>query len=88
MKEVARLLSTKFIHTSMYHPMSNGLCEKWNGTLKRMLRRMSSERPKDWDIYLEPLMFAYREAPQESTPFSPFELVYGRTVIGPMSVLR
>ncbi len=72
MKEVARLLSTKFIHTSLYHPMSNGLCEKWNGTLKRMLRRMSSERPKDWDRYLEPLMFAYREAPQESTQFSPF----------------
>ena len=88
MKEVARLLSTKFIHTSLYHPMSNGLCEKWNGTLKRMLRRMSSERPKDWDRYLEPLMFAYREAPQESTQFSPFVLLYGRTVRGPMSVLR
>ena len=88
MKEVARLLSTKFIHTSLYHPMSNGLCEKWNGTLKRMLRRMSSECPKDWDRYLEPLMFAYREAPQESTQFSPFELLYGRTVRGPMSVLR
>ena len=88
MKEVAKLLSAKCIHTSLYHPMSNGLCEKWNGTLKRMLRRMSSERPKDWDRYLEPLMFAYREAPQESTPFSPFELLYGRTVRGPMSVLR
>ena len=68
--------------------MSNGLCEKWNGTLKRILRRMSSERPKDWDSYLEPLMFAYREAPQESTQFSPFVLLYGRTVRGPMSVLR
>ena len=52
MKEVARLLSTKFIQTSLYHPMSNGLCEKWNGTLKRVLRRMSSEHPKDWDRYL------------------------------------
>ena len=33
-------------------------------------------------------MFAYREAPQESTRFSPFELLYGRNVRGPMSILR
>ena len=88
MEEVARLLSTKFIHTSLYHPMSNGLYERWNGTLKTMLKRMSLELPRDWDRYLEPLMFAYREAPQESTGFSPFELLYGRTVQGPMYVLR
>ena len=47
MEEVARLLSTKFVHTSLYHPMSNGLCERWNGTLKTMLKRMSSEQPRD-----------------------------------------
>ena len=88
MEEVARLLSTKFFHTSLYQPMSNGLCERWNGTLKTLLRRMSSEQPRDWDRYIEPLMFAYREAPQESTGFSPFELLYGRTVKGPMYVLR
>ena len=76
------------IHSSPYHPQANGLCEKFNGTLKKMLRRMSSERPSDWDRYLEPLLFAYREAPQESTHFSPFELLYGRSVRGPMAILK
>ena len=32
--------------------------------------------------------FAYRETPQESTGFSPFELLYGRWVRGPLDVLR
>ena len=88
MQEVTRLLSIKLVHSTIYHPMSNGLVEKFNGTIKRMLRRMSVERPRDWDRYIEPLLFAYREAPQASTGFSPFELLYGRTVRGPMEILR
>ena len=59
-----------------------------NGTLKSMLKRMCQERPKDWDRYLPAVLFAYREVPQVCTGFSPFELLYGRTVRGPMQVLK
>ena len=55
---------------------------------KKMLIRMCSEQPKEWDRFIEPLLFAYREVPQESSGFSPFELLYGRTLRGPMSILR
>ena len=41
----------------------------------------------DWDCYICPLLFAYRDMPQSSTGFSPFELLYGRTVRGPMTIL-
>ena len=33
-------------------------------------------------------MFAYREAQQEATGCSPFELLYGRTVRGPVQILK
>ena len=88
MKEVSRLLSIHMLNTTPYHPMCNGLVEKFNGTLKRMLRKVCSEKPKDWDRYIPALLFAYREAPQESLGFSPFELLYGRTVRGPMAILK
>ena len=88
MKEVTRLISVKQLFSSPCHPMANGLCEKCNGTLKKMLIRMSNEQPKEWDRFIETLLFAYREVPQESTGFSPFELLYGRTLRGPMSILR
>ncbi|XP_040068703.1 uncharacterized protein LOC120841790 [Ixodes scapularis] len=88
MKEISRLLSIRQLHTSPYHPMANGLVEKFNGTLKLMLKRMCSERPKDWDRYLPALLFAYREVPQASLGFSPFELLYGRHVRGPLAILR
>ena len=89
MKEVERLVSIKPLVTTPYHAQCNGLCEKFNGTLKQMLKKMVGEQPKDWDRYIEPLLFAYRETPVESLAgFSPFEVLYGRPVRGPMSVLK
>lgn len=49
MKEVNRLLSIDQKLTTPYHPMANGLVERFNGTLKTMIRRMCQERPKDWE---------------------------------------
>ncbi|XP_075539731.1 uncharacterized protein LOC142574564 [Dermacentor variabilis] len=88
MKEFSRLLSIKQLPTTPYHPMANGLVERFNGTLKRALGRMCQERPKCWVRYLGPLLFAYREVPQSSIGYSPFELLYGRYVRGPMAVLK
>ena len=88
MKEVSRPLSFKQLMTTPYHPISNGLVERFNQTIKKMLMRMFAERPKDWDKYIDPLLFAYREAPQESLGLSPFELLYGWPVRGPMLILK
>ena len=88
MKEVSRLLSIRQLTSTPHHPICNGLIERFNGTLKQMLKRMCSEKPRDWDRYVGPLLFAIREAPQESLGFSPFELLYGRSVRGPMNILR
>ena len=88
MREVTRLLSIKQLTTTPYHPMCNGLTEKFNGTMKSMPKRLCSEQPRQWHRYINPLLFAYREVPQESTGFSPFELLYGRAVRGPMAILK
>ncbi|CAM4626935.1 unnamed protein product, partial [Lepidochelys olivacea] len=73
---------------SAYHSQSNGLVERFNGTLKMMLKTFMNQHPQDWDKYLPHLLFAYREVPQESTGFSPFELLYGRRVRGPLDLMR
>ena len=88
MQEVSRMLSVKRLVSTPYHPICNGLCEKFNGTLKRMLKRLCENKPKVWDRYVNAALFAYREAPQESTGFAPFELLYGRTVRGPVQILK
>ena len=88
MKEICRLISMKQVFTTPYNPRCNGLVERMNAVLKSMLRKMCQERPQDWDRYLPAVLFAYREVPQASTGFAPFELLYGRTVRGPMHLLK
>ena len=80
--------SIKALRTSPYHPQCDGLVEQFNKTLKEMLRKTAKEEGKDWDKLLPYILFAYREVPQESTGFSPFELLYGREVRGPLDVLK
>ncbi|XP_047475992.1 uncharacterized protein LOC125029857 [Penaeus chinensis] len=88
MREFNRLLSIRSLTTTPYHAMSNGLVERFNGVLKKMLKRMCQEQPKMWPRFIDPLLFSYREVPQTSTKFSPFELVYGHSVRGPLALLR
>ena len=88
MNELSRLLSIKQLTTTAYHPMCNGLVERFNGTLKKILQRMCTERPTDWDRYLSAALFAYREVKHESLGYSPFELLYGRKVRGPLQILK
>lgn len=70
--EVYRLLRIKPIRTTPYHPQTDGLVERVNGTVKAMLRKTAQEEGKDWDKLIPYLLFAYREVPQASTGFSPF----------------
>ena len=88
MQEVSRLLSIKGLTSTPYHPICNGLVERWNGTLKSMLKRLCQDHPKQWHRLINPVLFAYREVPQESTGFSPFQLLYGRSVRGPGTILK
>lgn len=53
-----------------------------------MLKRMCSERPKYLNKCINPILFAYREVPQESLSFAPIDLLYGRTACGPMVILK
>uniref|UniRef100_A0A8C5MCT0 Gypsy retrotransposon integrase-like protein 1 n=1 Tax=Leptobrachium leishanense TaxID=445787 RepID=A0A8C5MCT0_9ANUR len=86
-QQLWRLCGVKALHSAPYHPQTNGLCERFNGTLKQLIRAYAQER-KDCEKYLPHLLFAYREVPQESTGFSPFELLYGRRVRGPLDLDR
>ena len=47
MQEVSRMLSVKRLVSTSYHPICNGLCEKFNKTLKRMLKRLGENKLKE-----------------------------------------
>lgn len=86
-KEFLRLLQIKQIHSSPYHAQSNGLVERFHGTLKPMLKKTVQNHPQLWHRYLPALLFACREMVNDSTGFSPFELLFGRKPRGPIDFL-
>ncbi|XP_073668194.1 uncharacterized protein [Paramisgurnus dabryanus] len=88
MGQLNRQLGIKAIRTTPYHPQTDGLVERFNQTLKNMLKKFVNDTGKDWDKWLPFVLFAYREVPQASTGFSPFELLYGWQVQGPLDLLR
>ena len=88
MQEVSRLLSIKGLTSMPYHPICNGLVDGWNRALKSMLKRLCQVQLKQWYSLINPVLFVYREVPQESTGFSPFHLLYGCSVRGPGTILK
>ena len=86
--EIYWLLHVRELQTSPYHPQTDGVVERFNKTLKDMLRKTACEAGKDWDRLIPFILFAYQEAPPASTGFSPFELLYRRDIRGPLDVFK
>ena len=51
-KEVCKHLNTWRLHTTTYHPQTDGLVERSNGTLAEKLSMYISMNQKDWDKHL------------------------------------
>lgn len=87
-QQVMHELKIKQYKSTAYHPESQGALERFHQTLKNMMRTYCLETEKNWDDGVHLLLFAARESVQESLGFSPFELVFGHTVRGPLNLLK
>ena len=77
-KEICFLMNTHKIFTTSYRPQTDGLCEKYNGTLAQCISMYVDANQKNWDEHLNAIQFAYRTAPSDVLGESPFFMMYGR----------
>lgn len=61
-----------------YHPQTNGLTERFNGTLCRSLKKCVNSANEDWDDLIPSVLFAYRTLKHSTTKFSPYYLLHGK----------
>ena len=79
-------MNTRRLHTTAYHPQTDGLVERFNSSLCDGLSMYVSTHQKDWDKHLPLFLFAHRVAPNATTGESPFYLLYGREPRLPLDV--
>ena len=78
MAELCKLTQTNKVFTTSFHPQTDGLCEKLNGTLVQILSFMVSQNQRNWDEFVNMALFAYRAARHATIKQSPFKMLYGR----------
>ena len=78
MTNISQLIGYNHIYTTPYHPQSNGIVERFNGTFIPQLSKLQDKETNNWDEFLSAIVFAYNTGIHKSTRFSPYELVFGR----------
>ena len=76
--ELCKLAQVEKVHTTPYHPMTNGQCERFNSTLCNMLGTLSEKDKLDWKAHLSSMTHAYNCTQYPSTTYSPYFLMFGR----------
>ena len=86
-KEVLKLSQIKKTRTTAYRPKSNGLIERFNATLGKMIKMFVNHNKNNWDKHLDLLLAAYRSTVHPATGYSPNMLMFGREVNIPSVIL-
>ena len=77
MKDLCEILGIKKLNTTAYHHQCDGMVERFNRTLKAMLRKQAVTFGSQWDQYLPGVLLAYRNTPHETTGEKPSFLLFG-----------
>ena len=81
--ELLVMMGISKLNTTSYHPQTNGLVERFNGTIMSMLRSIVDVASQDWAEYVQMVVFAYNTSIQVTLQESPFFILHGRDPVLP-----
>ena len=79
-------LGIKHSKTCDYHPEANGMDERFNGSIIKILRNYINETQTNWCSKLKWALMIYNSTTNESTKISPYTILFGRTPRTPLSL--
>lgn len=78
MNEMCKMLGIRHIHTTPYHPASNGMVERFHRQLKASIR--ASQNVVRWSEALPLILLGIRSSVKDDLGFSPSLLLYGQEI--------
>ncbi|EGD83143.1 hypothetical protein PTSG_12079 [Salpingoeca rosetta] len=75
--DLFRLLRVRKIWTSPYHPQTDGMVERWNRTVCKMLGTLVNTRQTDWDKFVGLVTLAYNTSFHPTVGNTPYFLRFG-----------
>lgn len=85
--EMCRRLGVRKTRTTPLHPQSDGLVERFNRTLATQLAILTDRHQRDWDRHLPLVLWSCRTTVQESTGFSPAQMMLARELRTPTDLI-
>ena len=80
MKDICELLGIKKLNTTAYYLECDGAVERFNRTLKSMLRNQAATHGSQWDQYMHGVLWAYHNTPHREKPSY---LLFGMDCLSP-----
>ncbi|CAF1393603.1 unnamed protein product [Adineta ricciae] len=71
MLNLMQLTGIKHDFSTTYHRESDGQVERFNATFCTQLAKYYDENKNDWDMYLQPTIYAYNTSVHATTGFAP-----------------
>ncbi|XP_055017481.1 LOW QUALITY PROTEIN: uncharacterized protein LOC129411251 [Boleophthalmus pectinirostris] len=85
-KELCSLIGADKVRTTPYHPQGNPV-ERFNRTLISMLGTLEEKDKHHWRDFVKPVVHAYNCTRNDSTGYSPYELMFGRQPTLPVDLI-
>jgi transposase InsO family protein len=86
-RELCQIAGVEKSRTTPYHPMGNGITERFNRTLLTMLGTLEPDKKVAWHKHVSPMVHAYNCTEHDSTGHSPYFLMFGRHPRLPVDVV-
>ena len=86
--DTCKILGIRKLHTTPYHPQSNGSLEKSHASMAAYLRCFVAEDGTNWDQYLTMAMHIHNNSKHVSTGLTPFRMLYGFDLNVPTNLKR
>ena len=85
-RELCSLFGAEKVRTTPYHPQGNPV-ERFNRTLLSMLGTLEDKDKQHWRDFVKPLVHAYNCTINDTTGYSPYELMFGRQPTLPVDLI-